>query len=150
MEHYPEWLGRDLLAGDLPWSVAVAGSLPPFLERYPLADAHWIGLFTEPGRCATLLLRWEGAAASADLTGRGPTVLAIRFESLERSDVRLRDRGLVSAVSGPTNRAADFHRTQLTDRRGGEAAMIHSPAIRVLCLSDGRQPLPLLVPAGIV
>ncbi|HYC34078.1 MAG TPA: hypothetical protein VEB59_17430 [Gemmatimonadales bacterium] len=150
MVHYPDWLGRDLLAGSLPWIEAVSGSLPAFLDRYALDESHWIGLYAEPGQCATLLLRWDAPAEC-----RGPAlstgaVLAIRFESLERCDVRLRDRDIVSAVSGATNRAADCHRTQLTDRQGGEATLVHSPPIRVLCLSASREPLPLLVPAGMV
>jgi len=52
-------------------------------------------------------------------------------------------------VSGAANRAADRHRTQLTDRAGGEATMVHSPAVRLLCLSEARDPLPLPVPAEI-
>ena len=32
-------------------------ALPAFLDRYTLHDSYWIGLYAEPGRCATLLLR---------------------------------------------------------------------------------------------
>jgi hypothetical protein len=154
MEHYPDWLGRDLLAGGRPWTGAIPGSLPAFLDRYTLDDARWIGLYAEPGRCATLLLRWNPREAGADPPA-GPDLggrlfLAVGFESLERCEVRLRDRELASVLSGAANRAADLHRTQVTDQHGGEATMIHSPAIRLLCLSAGRETIPLLLPAETV
>ena len=153
MDHYPEWLGRDLLAGELPWAGAIPGSLPSFLDRYTLDGARWVGLYAEPGQCATLLLRWDPSVLDEVHHPAGPDggpILAIRFESLERCEVRLRARGLASVLSGPTNRAADWHRTQLADVRGGEATMIHSPAIRLLLLSATRKALPLLVPAETV
>lgn len=150
MVNCPDWLGRDLLAGGLPWAAATPGSLPGFLERYTLERASWIGLFAEPGRCATLLLRWDDYGRQAEPSGgMAGAILAIRFEPLERSDVRLRDRVIAAVVSGAANRAADRHRTQLTDRAGGEATMVHSPAVRLLCLSEARDPLPLPVPAEI-
>ena len=149
MRTCPDWLGRDLLAGGLPWAAALPASLPPFLERYALDGAVWIGLYAEPDRCATLLLHWEERGRPADAPP-GAAILAVRFESLERSDVHLRGRAIAAARSGPTSRAADHHRTQLTDRHGGEATLVHSPAVRLLCLSPSREPLPLLVPAETV
>ncbi|HEU5040610.1 MAG TPA: hypothetical protein VFT84_07310 [Gemmatimonadales bacterium] len=155
MYSYPDWLGRDLVGGALPWTGATPGSLPAFLDRYPLDDVHWIGLYTEPDRRATLLLRWnrywtEGHSAPDANTSAPEAILAIRFESLERNEVRLRDRRISTVMSGAANRAADWHRTQLTDHRGGEATLIHSPAVRLMCLSTAREPLPLLVPAETV
>jgi hypothetical protein len=152
MDHYPDWLGRDLVAGGLPWTQGVPGSLAAFLDRYTLHDASWIGLYAEPDRGATLLLRWDSYWSQ----GEGPIpggraaerpILAVRFDALERSEVRLRDPGLASARSGPTNRVADSHRTHLVDHRGGDATLVHAPGVRLLCLSRAREPLALLVPA---
>jgi len=155
MDHYPDWLGRDLVAGSLPWSQGVPASLPAFLDRYTLHDAYWIGLYAEPGRGATLLLRWGTFWTQGEVPFPGSRVaewpiLAVRFDALERSEVRLRDHGLASARSGPTNRAADSHRTHLVDHHGGEATLIHTPGVRLLCLSRAREPLALLVPAETV
>lgn len=136
MESLPAWLGHDLLAGALPWAQAAPATLGAFLERYTLRDASWLGLYTEPERQATLLLRWQEHS-----------LLAVRFDALERCEVKLRDAGIASAVSGPTNRAADAWRTHLVDRRGGEATLIHSPGVRLLRLSPHRELLPILVPA---
>jgi hypothetical protein len=155
MDHYPDWLGRDLVAGNLPWSEGVASSLPAFLDRYTLHDSYWIGLYAEPGRCATLLLRWDTFWTQGEVPFPGSLVaewplLAVRFDALDRSEVRLRDHGLASALSGPTNRAADAHRTHLADHHGGDATLVHAPGVRLLCLSRSREPLPLLVPAETV
>lgn len=147
MDRYPDWLGRDLVAGNLPWSEGVPTSLPGLLDRYTLRDAWWIGLYAEPGRSATLLLRWDAGQPPGDAAR---PILVLRFDALERCEVRLRDRLLASARSGPTNRAADAHRTHLVDHHGGEATLLHSPGVRLLCLSDTREPLPLLVPAETV
>ena len=140
----PEWLGHDLLAGALPWGQATPGSLSGFLERYTLRHARWVGLYLEPVRAATLLLRWNGGPEAEDLRG---TILAIRFDALERSEVKLRERDIASAVSGPTSRAADVFRTHLVDRQGGDAMLLHSPGVRLLCMTPARQALPILVPA---
>lgn len=154
MEHLPHWLGRDLLGSALPWRAGIAVSLAGLLERYTLRGADYIGLWYETGRSATLLVRWdagerEDADPAATLPAARP-ILAVRFESLERSEVRLRTPELAGAVSGPANRAEDWHRTRLTDRDGGQAILVHSPAVRVLSLSPGGEPLPLLVSAETV
>ncbi|HUF35968.1 MAG TPA: hypothetical protein VMN37_08460 [Gemmatimonadales bacterium] len=143
--YYPEWLGRDLLAGSLPWEQAVPASLATFLERHSLHESFWIGLYAEPERSATLLLE----SAIGGRVEECP-ILAIRFDALERSEVKLRDRGLESAVSGPINRAADTHRTHLVGRHGGDATLVHSPGARILCLGRDREVLPALVPAETV
>ena len=145
----PDWLGRDLLAGALPWSQGAPAALSLLLERYTLDHAAWIGLYVEPDRVATLVLRWDGywRQTDPDHVGPEPPILAIRFDALERSEVRLRAPALSSVVSGSTNRAADAHRTHVVDRRGGEAALVHSPGVRLLCLSRRRELLPLLLPA---
>jgi hypothetical protein len=155
MEPLPDWLGRDLVAGGLPWAAATPGSFPGFLDRYTLHDASWIGLFAEPDQHATLLLHWaaywlQGEPSEPGHRTADAPILAVRFEGVERSDVRLRCRTLTGVVSGPTNRAADWHRTQLSDRHGGEATMVHAPTVRLLCLSAGRELLPVLVPAEMV
>ena len=155
MHSYPDWLGRDLIAGGLPWAVGTPASLPAFLDRYTLHQSHWIGLYTEPGPSVTLLLRWDTFSTQGEAPFPGSQVaespiLAVRFDALERSEVRLRDRGLASVLSGPTNRAADAHRTHLVDRHGGDATLIHSPGVRLLCLSQAREPVALLVPAEMV
>ena len=41
-------------------------------------------------------------------------------------------------MSGPTTRVADWHRTQVEDRRGGGAALLHAPGVRLLCLAQDR------------
>jgi hypothetical protein len=145
MNAYPDWLGRDLLAGTLPWELGLPSSLDTFLDRFTLHDSLWVGLFTEPERNATLILRWTPPAPPAD-----PHLLAIRFEGLERADVKLRAGEIESVVSGPTSRAADWHRTQVEDRRGGSAALLHAPNVRLLCLTLDRVHLALPVPAETV
>ena len=154
MGHYPDWLGHDLVAGTLPWAHGLPASLAGFLERYNLQDARWIGLYAEPERSATLLLDWNGYWSQSEPAGparaAGPALLAVRFDSLERSEIKLRDHVLSTFVSGATNRAADAHRTHLTDRHRGEATLLHSPGVRLLCLSREREPLPLLVPVEAV
>jgi hypothetical protein len=151
MEQLPLWLGQDLLAGTLPWMHGAPSSLSTFLERYTLDAARWIGLYAEREQSATMLLEWTDYWAQTDPGGVGhgtpPPVLAVRFDALNRSEIRLRDHALSSFVSGATNRAADFHRTHLIDRHRGEATLLHSPGVRVLCLSFDRELLPLLVPA---
>jgi hypothetical protein len=145
MKAFPDWLGRDLLAGTLPWELGLPASLESFLDRFTLHDAVWIGLYTETERNATLILRWTPPAPPAD-----PHLLAIRFEGLERADVKLKVSELENVVSGPTSRAADWHRTQVEDRRGGGAALLHAPSVRLLCLTHDRVPLALPVPAETV
>ncbi len=152
MERCPEWLGPDLVAGTLPWAEGIATSLATFLERYPLHDSGWIGLYAEPQRRATLLLRWDALRAEGAGVTQGPAsgwpVLAVRFDALDRCEVRLGDGRIVSAVSGPTSRAADWHRTHLVDRQGGDATLVHWPGVRLLGLSPTREVLSLLVPAA--
>jgi hypothetical protein len=154
MEHHPDWLGHDLLAGTLPWVHGIPASLSAFLERYTLRAARWIGLYMEPERSATLLLDWNDYWTQADPAigepARGSVVLAARFDSLDRCEIKLRDHVLSSFVSGATNRAADSHRTHLVDRHRGEATLLHSPGVRLLCLSPERETLPLLLPAATV
>jgi hypothetical protein len=155
MEHFPDWLGHDLVAGVLPWEQGVPCSLATFLERHQLHDARWIGLYAEPEQSATLLLEWGDYPGQPDSPHReviaiDAPVLAVRFDSLERSEIKLRDHVLASVISGATNRAADSHRTQLVDRHRGEATLLHSPGVRLLCLSRSREVLPLLVPAETV
>jgi hypothetical protein len=87
----------------------------------------------------TLLLLWSVVA------DRG--VLAVRFDALERAEVKLRDGRIAGAVSGPTSRAADWHRTHIEDRRGGGATLLHAPTVRLLCLALDRTAVPLPVPA---
>jgi hypothetical protein len=154
MNRHPDWLGRDLVAGSLPWSEGVPTSLPGLLDRYTLRDAWWVGLYAEPNRSATLLLRWDAVPPpGAPALRNDPeawAVLALRFDALERCDVRLRAHFLASVRSGPTNRAADACRTHLVDRHGGEATLIHAPGVRLLCLSPSREPVALPVPAETV
>jgi hypothetical protein len=154
MEQLPEWLGRDLVAGTLPWANGTPSSLSTFLERYDLSACRWIGLYAEPERSATLLLDWTDYWAQAETDGGEAApqgaVLAVRFDALDRSEIKLRDHALSSFVSGATNRAADSHRTHLVDRHRGEATLLHAPGVRLLCLSRRRDALPLLVPAETV
>jgi hypothetical protein len=138
MDH-PGWLGRDLLAGTLPWDQAVPSSVTALLDRLSLQGSVWLGLYTEPEQSATLLLRWAGVAEWC--------LLAMRFDALERAEVKLRHSRIAAAVSGPTSRAADWHRTHVEDRNGGGATLLHAPNVRLLCLSLDREPLPLPVPA---
>lgn len=150
MHALPEWLGRDLLAGTLPWTQAVAGTLGAFLERYPVRKARWIGLYAEPEQHATLLLRWSGywpPGEPPQTPERSRSVLAVRFDALERAEVKLRHPRIATVVSGPTNRAADAYRTHVVDRHGGDATLVHSPGIRLLWLGRSREILPILVPA---
>jgi hypothetical protein len=142
MDAYPEWLGHDLLARTLPWDQGLPSSLEIFLDRFTLRDSGWIGLYTETGRNATLILRWTPPAPAADWH-----LLAIRFEGLERAEVRLKASEIESVVSGPTSRAANWHRTQVEDRRGGGAGLVHAPNVRLLCLTRDRTPVTLPVPA---
>jgi hypothetical protein len=142
MDTYPDWLGRDLLAGTLPWAQALPSSMAAFLDRFDLHDSTFVGLFAEAERDATLLLRWLLPDDAAEWL-----LLAVRFDGLERSEVKLRSRGIASAVSGPTSRAADWHRTHLEDRRGGGATLLHAPGVRLLCLTPDRAVRPLPVPA---
>lgn len=143
--YYPEWLGRDLLAGSLPWEQAIPASVAALLERHSLRRSLWIGLYAEPERAATLLLELSLGGSA------GPCpILAIQFDALDRCEVKLRHRGLESAVSGPINRAADTHRTHLVGRRGGDATLVHSPGARILCLGRDREVLPILVAAETV
>ncbi len=144
MKPFPDRRGRDLLAGTLPWELGLPSSLESFLDRFTLHDSQWIGLYTEPQSTATLILRWT-PPATAD-----PHLLAIRFEGLERADVKLEANELESVVSGPTSRAEDWHRTQVEDRRGGAAALLHTPNVRLLCLTHDRVHLTLPVPAETV
>lgn len=150
MYQYPEWLGHDLVAGTLPWEQALPSSLSAFLERFTLSESRWIGLYTETDHNATLLLRWAAVRAEGALPGgaTGWLLLAIRFDALERADVKLRESTIASALSGAATRAADWHRTQLEDRRGGSATLLHAPNVRLLCLTRARLPLPLPVPAA--
>lgn len=141
MEHYPEWLGRDLLAGALPWEHALPTSMAAFLDRFDLTDSTFIGLFADVEHSGTLLFRWHLPDSSAG------ELLAARFDALERADVKLRSRGIASAVSGPTTRVADWHRTHFEDRRGGGATLLHAPGVRFLCLTSERAVVPLPVPA---
>lgn len=145
MNAYPDWLGRDLLAGTLPWDQGLPSSLESFLDRFTLRDSRWIGLYTEAGRNATLILQWTPPAAPAE-----GHFLAIRFEGLERADVKLKAGEIESVVSGPTTRAANWHRTRIEDRGGGGAGLLHGPSMRLLCLSRDRVPLALPVPAETV
>ncbi|MBA3258738.1 MAG: hypothetical protein H0T68_04645 [Gemmatimonadales bacterium] len=152
MDHYPEWLGHDLVAGSLPWEQALSSSLAGFLGRFTLRDSHWIGLYHQPVHGATLLLRWDPREAEIEQRfSDSPPVewllLAVRFDGLERMDLKLRERRIATAVSGATSRAADVHRTHLEDRRGGVATMLHAPNVRLLCLTPDRAPLTLAVPA---
>jgi hypothetical protein len=145
MKAYPDWLGRDLLAGTLPWELGLPSSLETFLDRFTLHDSQWIGLYTETERNGTLLLRWTPPALPAETH-----LLAIRFEGLERAEVKLKAGELESVVSGATSRAADRHRTQVEDRRGGGAALLHAPNVRLLCLTLDRVHVALPVPAETV
>ena len=145
--HRPEWLGRDLVAGSLPWSEAVPASLSALLQHYTLRDAHWIGLYAEPGPGATLLLCWSTVHGVEDPEW---SILAARFDALERCEIRLRAQELATVLSGPTSRAAASHRTHLVDLSGGDATLVHSPGVRLLCLSPTRDVLPLLVRAETV
>jgi len=151
MEHYPEWVGHDLVAGSLPWEQALASSVAAFLGRFTLRDSHWIGLYHQPEHGATLLLRWDPREAEIESSfpGSGAAewlLLAIRFDALERMDLKLRERRIATAVSGATSRAADVHRTHLEDHRGGIATVLHAPDVRLLCLTPDRAPLTLAVP----
>ena len=74
----------------------------------------------------------------------------IRFDGLERADVKLKAGEIATAVSGPTSRAADWHRTQVEDQRGGGAGLLHAPNVRLLCLTRDRVPVTLPVPAETV
>jgi hypothetical protein len=154
MQRLPEWLGQDLVAGTLPWTNGSPSSLSTFLERYSLSACRWIGLYAEPERSATLLLDWTDYGAQSesdgDETALEGAVLAVRFDALDRSEIKLRDHALASFVSGATNRAADSHRTHLVDRHRGEATLLHAPGVRLLCLSRHREALPLLIPAETV
>jgi hypothetical protein len=152
MDHYPEWLGRDLLAGALPWEQGLPSSLATFLDRFTLQGSHWIGLYHEGEPSATLLLRWNALQAEhRELFPAAPAaewlLLAIRFDALERAEVKLRESRIASAISGATSRAADVHRSSLEDRRGGGATLLHAPNVRLLCLTQDRTLLPLPVPA---
>jgi hypothetical protein len=152
MSHHPEWLGRDLVAGALPWEQGLPSSLAAFLNRFTLRDSRWIGLYHEAEHAATLLLRWDTSqdATREPLPGAETAewlLLAIRFDALERVEVKLRDDRIADAVSGATNRAADLHRTHLEDRRGGGVTLLHAPGTRLLCLTEARAPLSLPVPA---
>lgn len=143
MDDSPEWLGRDLVAGALPWEQGLPTSLATFLDRFTLHDSIWLGLYTELGQHATLLLHWdplqsEGREPFALASPQAGLVLAIRFEALERAEVKLRHGRIVSAVSGATSRCADLHRTHLEDRRGGGATLHHAPNVRFLCLTRER------------
>jgi len=139
MDHHPEWLGRDLVAGTLPWEQSVASSVAAFLERFSLQDSHWVGLYSEPEQVSTLLLLWSPEGRRC--------VLAVRFDALERAEVKLRESRIAGAVSGPTSRAADWHRTHIEDRQGGGATLLHAPNVRLLCLAQDRTAVPLPVPA---
>jgi len=145
MDQYPDWLGHDLVAGTLPWEQGLPSSLAAFLDRFTLHDSRWIGLFFEQERNATLMLRWTPPTGAAEWH-----VLAIRFDGLERAEVKLRSSDIVTAVSGPTSRAADWHRTQVEDQRGGGASLLHAPNVRLLCLTRDRALLTLPVPAETV
>jgi hypothetical protein len=144
MNAYPDWLGRDLLAGTLPWDVSLPSSLETFLDRFTLRGSLWIGLYTGTERNATLILRWTPPPPADG------HLLVIRFEGLERADVKLKAGEIETVVSGPTSRAADRHRTQVEDRRGGEAGLLHAPNVRLLCLTHDRVPVALPVPAETV
>jgi hypothetical protein len=145
MNAYPDWLGHDLLAGTLPWDQGLPSSLETFLERFTLRDSRWIGLYTEAERGATLILHWTPPPPPADWH-----FLAIRLEGLDRAEVKLKTSEIESVVSGPTTRAANWHRTQVEDRRGGGAGLLHGPSVRLLCLSRDRVSLVLPVPAETV
>lgn len=152
MYQYPEWLGLDLISSTLPWEQGLPASLAAFLERFDLRGSSWIGLYAEPEHNATLLLRWdahpaEGQEPAPEHPGSDWLLLGVRFDALERAEVKLRDSVLASAVSGATSRAADWHRTQLEDRRGGSAILLHAPTVRLICLTWDRVPLALPVPA---
>jgi hypothetical protein len=142
MNAYPDWLGNDLVSGTLPWEQGLPSSLAAFLDRFTLHNARWVGLYTETERNATLILRWTPPTQPPDWQ-----VLAIRFEGLERAEIRLKASDIETVVSGPTSRAADRHRTQVEDRRGGGAGLLHAPNVRLLCLTRDRGILTLPVPA---
>jgi hypothetical protein len=152
MHDSPEWLGRDLVAGALPWEQGLPTSVATFLDRFTLQDSIWLGLYSELAQHATLLLQWdplqsEGGAPFALGSPEAGLLLAIRFDAMERAEVKLRHRRIASAVSGAKSRCADLHRTHLEDRRGGNATLHHAPNVRFLCLTHERTVFALPVAA---
>ena len=142
MDYYPDWLGRDLVADRFPWNEDLV-RLDKFFEHYTLHDSYWIRLYAEPQHEATLLLRWDTFWTNDRVPFPGSAVaewpiLAIRLLDVRESAVELLESGIAAAEC---QTAGDHLRTTVEDHAGGNAVLVHAPAVRMICLSRDRETL---------
>jgi hypothetical protein len=148
----PEWLGGEIVSGQLPWQRALRTTLPRFFRSYTLHDSYWMGLFLEPQRHGVALIRWDTFWTDGRVAYPGNRVaewplLLIGFTGLCHADIGLEEDGIAAAwseVLSPAKRvemnvqSGELHHTGIEDHRGGVARLIHHPDVALLCLSKNR------------
>jgi hypothetical protein len=154
MSYYPNWLGTDLIEGNLFWDRSLKTTMPEFFAQYTLHDSYWIGLFLEPQRNGIAIIRWDTFWTKGRMSFPGSTVadwhlLLIYFSGLCYSDVNLDETG----ISGATTKLlteqqyqtmvflpeGEFHCTEIEDFAGGIARFIHSSQVSLLCLNKEKE-----------
>jgi hypothetical protein len=152
--YYPNWLGSDLLTGDLFWNRSLKSTMPKFLAQYTLHDSYWIGMFLEPQRNGVAIIRldtyWtEGRISFPSSTVSDWHLLLIYFSGLCHIDVNLNETGISGAEAKPLIDkqretisflpSDELHSTEIEDFTGGTARFIHNPQVSLLCLSKDKE-----------
>lgn len=150
-DYYPDWLGRDVFAGVLPWERALTTTISSFLQQYSFHDSYWIGLFLESNSNGVMIVRWDTFWTEGRVPFPGSMVaewpiLILRLSRLQHVEVALREDGLAGVTSSPLTEQevqslsveGDLHRTQIDDHSGGVVQLCHEPNIALLCFNRQR------------